>query len=242
MKTYVWAHRGACGYFPENTIPSFQGAVDMKADGIELDVHMSFDGQIVVSHDDNLKRCGGGDISIQAVSYDEIRKHPVPAKYKEEYPDVVCPLLSDVLEFMRPHNMIINVEIKPGWKFDYIQKLVALTHDMNMQELVMYSSFDHTALHSVRCIDKKCRLGALHGGVIPEVARYASLLGFTELHPHMKNCYLDGYMEQAEKYGLNVNPYAVGYKEDIEKLSRMGCHALILDRPDNALAVLADMQ
>lgn len=242
MGTFIWAHRGASGYFPENTIPSFQGAIDMKADGIELDVHASFDGQIVVSHDDTLKRCGGGDVSIHSVTYEEIKKHPVPAKYADKYPDVICPLLTDVFELMRPHNMIINIEIKPGWKFDNIKQLVNLVHDTNMQEKVMYSSFDHTALYMVRTLDKKCRLGALHGGYVNEIARMASLLGFTELHPHMKHCSNEIYMEEARKYNLRVNPYAVGLKDDIQRLARIGCHALILDRPDTAREALESMK
>ena len=55
-KTLVWAHRGAFGYAPENTMPAFKMAIDMKADGIELDVHFSKDGKIVVIHDETIDR------------------------------------------------------------------------------------------------------------------------------------------------------------------------------------------
>ena len=58
--TKIWAHRGASGYYPENTLPSFQGAVDMKADGIELDIQLSKDGEIVVCHDELLDRTSSG--------------------------------------------------------------------------------------------------------------------------------------------------------------------------------------
>ena len=112
-KSVVWAHRGASAYFPENTIPAFQGAIDMKADGVELDVHMSFDGKIVVSHDESLKRCGGDNVIIEAVSYDEIKKHPVPGRFPDKYPDAVCPLLSDVYELLRPHGMLSMWKLNP---------------------------------------------------------------------------------------------------------------------------------
>ena len=58
--TYVWAHRGASGYAPENTLEAFALADKMKADGIELDVHLSKDGEIIVTHDENVQRvtCG----------------------------------------------------------------------------------------------------------------------------------------------------------------------------------------
>ena len=57
---YVWAHRGASAYAPENTMEAFRLAEQMHADGIELDVHLTRDGAIVVTHDENVKRVTGG--------------------------------------------------------------------------------------------------------------------------------------------------------------------------------------
>lgn len=56
MKTKVWAHRGASGYMPENTLPSFKKAVELGADGVELDIQLSKDGEIVVCHDEEVDR------------------------------------------------------------------------------------------------------------------------------------------------------------------------------------------
>lgn len=238
MKSVVWAHRGASAYYPENTIPAFQGAIDMKADGVELDVHASFDGKIVVSHDGTLARCGGGNVNIEAVSYDEIKKHPVPGRFQNEHPDATAPLLSDVFELLRPHGMLINVEIKPGWSFENIKKLVKLTHDMNMQDYVLYSSFDHVTLYTVRTLDKKCRLGALYGGDIPEVIQYAKALGFTELHPYHILCDKENYVSDAVAAGLNVNPWTVNNDGRIRELVGMGCHGIITNNPDIARKVI----
>ncbi len=235
----VWAHRGASAYFPENTIPAFQGAIDMKADGVELDIHSSFDGQIVVSHDDTLARCGGGKVVIEAVSYDEIKKHPVPGRFAEKFPDVTAPLLSEVFELLRPHGMLINVEIKSGWSFDNIKKLVTMTHDMNMQELVLYSSFDHRTLHAVRTLDDKCRLGALYGGEdIPMAAQYAKALKFTELHPYYSCCRKEKYITDAASLGLNVNPWTINDEATIKEMVDLGCHGIITNNPDIARKVI----
>ena len=239
MNSVVWAHRGASAYFPENTLPAFQGAVDMKADGVELDVHASFDGKIVVSHDDSLARCGGGKVIIESVSYDEIKKHPVPARFADEHPDAYVPLLSEVYELLKPHGLLINVEIKAGWSYDNIKKLVAMTHDMGMQDYVLYSSFDHTTLHSVRTLDSRCRLGALYGGNhLPKAAQYAKALRFSELHPYYPHCFDENYIEDAAALGLNVNPWTVDNEETIEKLVRLGCHGIITNKPDIARKVI----
>ena len=60
MRTKVWAHRGASAYAPENTLEAFQLAIDMKADGIELDIYETSDGRLVIHHDNDIKRMTGG--------------------------------------------------------------------------------------------------------------------------------------------------------------------------------------
>ena len=211
----------------------------MKADGVELDVQITFDGKIVISHDSSLSRCGGGNVFVEAVSYDEIKRHPVPASFRDKHPEVTVPPLSEVYEFLRPYGMLINVEIKAGWRYESIKKLVKMTHDMNMQDYVLYSCFDHKVLYSVRTLDKKCRLGALYDGDdIPEVINYAKALGFTELHPYFPCCYKENYVSDALKAGLNVNPWTVNTEDKIRGLVNMGCHGIITNNPDIARKVI----
>ena len=64
-KTLVWAHRGASKYAPENTLPAFQKAIEMGADGIELDVQMTKDNQCVVIHDETIKRVSNGTVWVK---------------------------------------------------------------------------------------------------------------------------------------------------------------------------------
>ena len=73
-KTNVWAHRGASAYAPENTLSAFEQAVNMKADGIELDVQLTKDGTIVVIHDETLHRVSGASGWVKDYDYDELRK------------------------------------------------------------------------------------------------------------------------------------------------------------------------
>ena len=138
--------------------------------------------------------------------------------------------------------MLINVEIIAGWKFDYIKELVKLTHDMHMQDYVLYSSFDHTTLHGVRTIDKTCRIGALYGGLycgdIPEVTAYAKALGFTEIHPYFPICRKENYVKNAVEAGLNVNPWTMLSEKTIREMVNLGCHGIITDFPDIARKVI----
>ena len=71
-KTKVWAHRGASGYAPENTLDAFRKAVEMGADGIELDVQMTKDGELVVIHDETIDRVSNGKGWVKDYTYEEL--------------------------------------------------------------------------------------------------------------------------------------------------------------------------
>ena len=73
-KTKVWAHRGASGYAPENTLDAFRKAVEMGADGIELDVQMTKDGELVVIHDETIDRVSNGKGWVKNYTYEELKK------------------------------------------------------------------------------------------------------------------------------------------------------------------------
>ena len=60
MKTQVWAHRGASAYAPENTLEAFKLAAGQGADGVELDVQLSRDNELVVAHDETIDRVSNG--------------------------------------------------------------------------------------------------------------------------------------------------------------------------------------
>ena len=83
-KTKVWAHRGASAYAPENTMVSFQKAVEMKADGIELDVQMTKDGELVVIHDETIDRTSDGKGWVKDYTLEELRQF----NYNKTYPEV----------------------------------------------------------------------------------------------------------------------------------------------------------
>ena len=73
-KPLVWAHRGASGYAPENTLPAFKMAADMKADGVELDVQLTKDGEIVVCHDETIDRTSNHKGLVMDYTLEELKK------------------------------------------------------------------------------------------------------------------------------------------------------------------------
>ena len=110
--TYVWAHRGASGYAPENTLEAFALADKMKADGIELDVHLSKDGEIIVTHDENVQRVTCGvDAMVKDLTLAELKKLDVYNGI-EGYRNVRIPTLPEVLDFLKTNNLYTKNESK----------------------------------------------------------------------------------------------------------------------------------
>lgn len=79
--TKIFAHRGFRAMYPENTLLSFKKAFELGVDGIELDVHMTRDGEIVVIHDESLKRTTGVDGEVIDYTYAELKKSVQPRPF-----------------------------------------------------------------------------------------------------------------------------------------------------------------
>lgn len=133
----IMAHRGFSGEYPENTLLAFKQAIALGVDMIELDVHLTKDHQIVISHDSNLKRCAGIDFNIADLEYRKIRGLNLP---RAQY----IPLLSEVLRLLYGHPKItLNIEIKAP---EVVPQLVELIEKERMGSRVIFSSFQAAPL------------------------------------------------------------------------------------------------
>ena len=115
-RTLVWGHRGASGYAPENTMAAFEKAVEMGADGIELDVQLTKDGELVVIHDETIDRVSDGSGWVKDYTYAKLIKHNFNRTHPE-YKHAQIPTLEEVYALIKPTDLTINVEIKTGVVF-----------------------------------------------------------------------------------------------------------------------------
>ncbi|WP_456400369.1 glycerophosphodiester phosphodiesterase family protein [Mesoaciditoga sp.] len=151
----ILGHRGYSGAYPENTLLSFQKAIEYKADGIELDVHLSKDGQMVVCHDENMYRTYGKHGWIKDETLDEIKGY--------ESMGQKMPTLKEVFEII-PESVIVDVELKTNViRYKNLEEdVLGLINDYN-PERVWLSSFNHETLVKIRELDKNVKLGMLFG-------------------------------------------------------------------------------
>ena len=111
FKVKIWSHRGANEYAPENTMEAFEKAVELGADGVELDVHQTADNEIVVIHDERLDRTSNGRGFVKNYTLNELRKfdYARDSKFKGQK-HYEIPLLKEVFELLKPTDLSINME------------------------------------------------------------------------------------------------------------------------------------
>ena len=198
--TKVWAHRGASGYRPENTLESFELAIKQGADGIELDVHTSADGELIVMHDETVDRVTDGTGLIKDMTLAQLKELKVstPAEPTGIYR---VPTLAEVLDLMRTTDMMVNIELKnsicfyPGME----EKILKLVKEMNMEDQLIYSSFNHYSLLQLKQLDDHVQTGILFSDGWINPAMYAKNLGINAVHPAVYHLKYPQFMEEVKR-------------------------------------------
>ncbi len=234
----VLAHRGASGYAPENTLPAFQKAIEQKADGFELDVQMTKDGEIVVIHDETIDRTSDGKGWVKDYTLAELRKFNYN-KTHPEYEHADIPTMREVFELVKPTNLVINIEIKTGIVFYPIEeKLLALTKEFGMEERVFYSSFNHYTVKKIHELDPSTVVGFLYADGPIDMPAYAEKHGVNALHPALYNLQYPGFVKECKKRGLKLHVWTVNEEKYVKMCMDAQTDSVITNYPDMARRVL----
>ena len=234
----VLAHRGASGYAPENTLPAFQKAIEQGADGFELDVQMTKDGEIVVIHDETIDRTSDGKGWVKDYTLAELRKFNYN-KTHPEYEHADIPTMREVFELVKPTNLVINIEIKTGIVFYPIEeKLLALTKEFGMEERVFYSSFNHYTVKKIHELDPSTVVGFLYADGPIDMPAYGEKHGVNALPPALYNLQYPGFVEECKKRGLKLHVWTVNEEKYVKMCMDAQTDSVITNYPDMARRVL----
>ena len=235
MKSQIWAHRGASFYAPENTLEAFDIAVKQKADGIELDVQLSKDGELVVIHDETIDRVSDGTGFVKDYNLNELKKFNF-GKLFPHFGFSAIPALEEVYRLLKPTDLIINIELKTGIIFykGIEEKLIKLAKKMNMEDRIIYSSFNHYSLLKLREIKKDVKMGLLVSDLYVDVLDYAVKLGADALHPIGYMLKLPGFIEESKAKNMKLHVWTVDDDEEIRLLNAQGIDAIITNKPVTA--------
>jgi len=238
MNTKIQAHRGASAYRPENTLEAFALAIEQKADGIELDVHLTKDGHVVVAHDECLERVSNGCGLINGYTLDELKTLNFNKLFPEQ-PVCRIPTLDDVFLLVKDSRVIVNIELKttelmyPGLP----EKLIRLEREYSMQGRIIYSSFNHYSLLEIKQINPEAKIGLLYqlGLVDPWV--YAGQVSAYAIHPYYSIiALLPETVARCHDHGIMVNVWTVNDPKMLNLMFQCGVDAVITDMPDIAAA------
>lgn len=212
-------HRGAKGYEPENTLVSFQKAIDLKVDGIELDVHLSSDEEIIVIHDETIDRTSTEKGFVNQFTALDLKKFGIPK-------------LIEVLDLVN-RNCFVNIELKGSGTAKPVVALMELyvfkkkwTYDN-----FLVSSFDWKMLEEVQLLNPKIRIGVLTEVAVEKALAFAKKIKAFSIHPDYALLSKEN-VALMQKNGLEVYPWTVNSTEDIQKTKSFNVNGIISDFPD----------
>ena len=224
---------------PENTLAAFQKAVDLDADGVELDIQLTKDDQIVVIHDETIDRTSDGKGWVKDYTLEELRAFNYN-RTKPEYKHADIPTMREVFELLKPTGLFINIEIKTGVVFyeKIEEKILALTKEMGMEDRVCYSSFNHYTVTRIHELKPDAEVGFLYADGPIDMPSYGVKHGVNALHPALYNLQYDGFVKECKEKGLKLNVWTVNERPYMEMCCQYGVDAIITNYPDIAKEVV----
>ncbi len=218
-------HRGAKGHVAENTLESFQKAIELGVHGIELDVHLSADGQIIVIHDETIDRTTNGNGAVRDHSLLVLQTHQIDRRFR-------IPVLADVLELAN-RKVLVNIELKvfetAGPVVDLIEKYV-LEKNWRYDDFLI-SSFDWVALEKVRALHAEIPLGVLTSTDLDLAVAFAKVIRAETIHPYYHLLTAEN-VASMHAHGLRVFAWTVNEFEDLQLIRSLGVDGIITDFPD----------
>lgn len=235
----IFAHRGAAGTYPENTMISFEAAKAFRADGIELDVQFTKDGKVVVIHDETVNRTTNGKGAVRNYLFEDLRKLDASYKFSDKVGFCHIPLLEEVLEWLQSNQLLLNIELKNN-KIPYHgleEEVITLVRKYCLEERVILSSFNHYSIKKCHMMAPDIQTAILYKEGLHSPWAYAEKIGASGIHPNYR--YIpDAIVKLTMENGVEVRPYTVNDETVMRKYFDMNISAIITDYPETARALL----
>ena len=218
-------HRGAKGHVAENTLASFQKAIDLGVDAIELDVHCCATGEIVVIHDDTIDRTTTGTGLVSKLSLSQLKNVSIDVLH-------FIPTLQEVLDFISG-RCLVNIELKgKNTAEKTMQILDTYINEKNWKhEQFLVSSFDWLALEQVHKHNQFMPIGVLTLTDIELAIGFAKFCKAKAIHPYFHLLTAEN-VAQMKAENLNIYPWTVNEPEDISLVKSFNVDGIISDYPE----------
>lgn len=228
-KIFNIGHRGAKGHKPENTLPSFQKALDLNADGIELDVHVCKTGELIVIHDFTVDRTTNGSGTVSELSLSEIKS----LRINDE---IEVPTLEEVINLVPiaiGKKRLINIELKGRHTAKPVSHLIEkyiMESNFSYDDFIV-SSFQREELEMLFTINPKIHLGVLSQASVTQALEWANAFSAKAIHPHFSLLTQESVLD-AQEQGFKVYTWTVNEATDIERIKNYKVDGIITDFPE----------
>jgi glycerophosphoryl diester phosphodiesterase len=236
-KILIIAHRGVTySGLPENSLPGFQSALDEDYDGIELDVRLTKDKELVVFHDIRLERLtqdGRGMVRTKVLS--DLKR----LRLKSSSVITGIPTLAEVLDMFKATNKLVNIEIKSEMPMrgKIEQRVIDLIHHYGVKRNVVVSSFNPLVIRKIQKIDRGIRTGFIYQKRLPNFnQKLAKGLIVNSWHPNYRGVSAL-LLERAGEAGCRVFPWTVNEEKDLMRMMELDVDGVITDFPNIARKV-----
>ena len=266
-KTLNIAHRGARSVSPENTLLAAQKAWELGADLWELDVALTVDGEMVVIHDSTLNRTSNAaDLFPERVPWDvdkftlqelkaldfgswflktdpfgQIAVERISLADQNSFRNASIPTLREALKFTKEHDWQVNVELKDqtggNGEAHFVEGAVALIKEINLEDSVLISSFNHAYLVRVKKADPAIATAALVDQAVADPVTLLEKLDAKAYHPSILASNPDHFLA-LRNAGKDINVWTVNDEAAMKHLVAMGATGIITDFPQRLNSIL----
>ncbi|MBQ3432293.1 MAG: hypothetical protein IJG23_05855 [Clostridia bacterium] len=240
----ILGHRGASAYAPDNTRVSFEMAVQMGADGVETDIHLTKDGIPVIQHNYEIDRNSNGKGYVEEMTYEQLLQYDFGSWKGEAFRGERIMTLDECLEFADKHMRLINLELKETRQKNspIVEKTIELVKKYKMVDRVLLSSFDHELMQKAQVLCPELLIGALYDEaevnqnniykILEDAPQYVSDMGFDFANPHIDYLCEEGIVDKFTQKGIGVAVWTVDKPYIAQQCVERGVKCIITNKPD----------
>lgn len=238
MNPIIIAHRGASKYAPENTMPAFELAYEMNADGIETDVQLTKDGIPILIHDEDLRRTTNGYGLIKNYKLEELYSLDAGRSFSEKFTGTKLVTLDEFLEWAKDKPLYLNIELKNN-RINYQNieaKVLEAIRAFKLTERTTLSTFNPASVTRLRELDGTIDIGLLRSKKSVNLIHYANQLGASSLHVN-KRLVNKGLLQLSDEQNIPVRIFTVNRALELWKYTQKNIAGIITDVPDKAMKI-----
>ena len=227
LDTKITSHRGGALRAPENTLSALNYTWECGADYAEIDIQETKDKQLILLHDDSLKRITGLDKKVWEMTYEEIEELDAGSSFGKGYQGEKIPALEDVLNFCLG-RLDLNIEIKyNGKNKGIVQRVIQVIRENHFEEHCVVTSMNYRFLEEIKETAPEIRTGYIMTMSYGSISQVAAADFFSVRYDYIT----EGFVREAHALGKEVHAWTVNYRGNIKRMLDMGVDNIITDDP-----------